>query len=64
MVFLDLQALLTLIFHKAVGHSLDTKGVKEPVVALSAAISHVNILTQDLALMVHKLELKSRFHCC
>ena len=58
MVFLDLQALLTLIFHKAVGHSLDTKGVKEPVVALSAAMSHVkksNILRQDLALMVHKV---------
>ena len=52
-------------FHKAVGHSLDTKGVKEPVAALSAAISHVkksNILTQDLALMVRKLELKIRLH--
>ena len=50
---------------KGVGHSLDTKGVKEPVAALSAAISHVkksNILTQDLALMVRKLELKSRLH--
>ena len=46
----------------AVGHSLDTKGVKEPV-ALSAAISHAkesNILTQDLALMVCRLELISR----
>ena len=53
---------LTHIFHKAVGHSLDTKGVKEPV-ALSAAISHAkesNILTQDLALMVCRLELISR----
>ena len=53
------------ILHKAVGHSLDTKGVKEPVVALSTAISHIkksNILTEDLALMVRKLELKSRFH--
>ena len=26
------------IFHKAFGHSLDTKGVKEPVAALNAAI--------------------------
>ena len=53
------------ILHKAIGHSLETDGVKEPVAALSEGINRIkksNIASQELALMVRKLELKSILH--
>ena len=53
------------ILHKAIGHSLETDGVKEPVAVLSEGVNHIkksNIASQELALMVRKLELKSTLH--